>query len=113
MRLLHSSIEDAADCATAAILYLCNEAGATIPPTAPERDEETTTMALLSSSYPSAHEYGRIDNLRGNVRARLEAWRVFRRTRRELDSLSDRELSDLGLSRADLPAVARRAAFGE
>lgn len=112
MRLLHSSIEQAADCASAAIAYLSLNADGAICPRHPNETEETT-MALLSSNYASAHDHGRLDVLRGNVRARYEAWKVFRRTRRELESLSDRELDDLGLSRADLPAVARRAAFGE
>ncbi|RFC66356.1 DUF1127 domain-containing protein [Fulvimarina endophytica] len=36
-------------------------------------------------------------------------WRRYQQTYRELDSLSQRELNDLGISRADIPAIARRA----
>lgn len=37
-------------------------------------------------------------------------WRRYRATVNELSRLSDRELSDIGLSRSDIPFVARRAA---
>jgi uncharacterized protein YjiS (DUF1127 family) len=36
-------------------------------------------------------------------------WRSYRRTVAELGALSNRELDDLGISRADIPNVARRA----
>lgn len=35
-------------------------------------------------------------------------WRNYRRTVRELDSLSDRDLNDLGIGRADIRRVARQ-----
>ena len=38
--------------------------------------------------------------------------RVFNATRDELMSLSNRELADLGLYRADIARVAREAAYG-
>ena len=34
-------------------------------------------------------------------------WRSYRRTVNELQGLSKRELDDLGISRADIPRVAR------
>lgn len=34
-------------------------------------------------------------------------WRNYRRTVNELERLSTRELNDLGISRADIPRVAR------
>lgn len=37
---------------------------------------------------------------------------LFNQTHRELAALSDRDLSDLGFSRADIADVARRAAYG-
>ena len=40
----------------------------------------------------------------------LNQWRSVRRTESELNRLTDRELNDLGLSRGDIPAVARRSA---
>lgn len=45
-----------------------------------------------------------------NIRKRYSQWSKYRRTLRELRSLDDRELNDLGLGRGDLETVARRAA---
>lgn len=42
-----------------------------------------------------------------NVLALLSKWNDGRMTRRALDRLSDRELDDIGLSRADIVRVAR------
>ncbi len=39
----------------------------------------------------------------------LRAYRSYRNTANELNRLSARELADLGISRADIPAVARQA----
>ena len=36
-------------------------------------------------------------------------WRRYRETCGELNRLSQRELSDLGISRADIPSIARQA----
>lgn len=36
-------------------------------------------------------------------------WRRYRETVSELSRLSNRELHDLGISRSDIPAVARKA----
>jgi uncharacterized protein YjiS (DUF1127 family) len=40
---------------------------------------------------------------------KLSAWRRYRTSVRELSRLSDRELSDLGIGRADIEFVARKA----
>ena len=37
-------------------------------------------------------------------------WNRVRHTRNELNSLTNRELADLGISRGDIPFIARRAA---
>ncbi|WP_315922782.1 DUF1127 domain-containing protein [Mesorhizobium sp. SP-1A] len=37
-------------------------------------------------------------------------WRRYRDTVNELNSLSNRELIDLGISRADIPYIAKQAA---
>jgi uncharacterized protein YjiS (DUF1127 family) len=42
--------------------------------------------------------------------ARVARWREYRRTREELESLDSRSLADLGLTRGDIPRVAREAA---
>ncbi|MGR3540725.1 MAG: DUF1127 domain-containing protein [Hasllibacter sp.] len=46
------------------------------------------------------------------ARTRLTDWVLYRRTIRELDRLTARELADLGLSRAGLKAAAREAVYG-
>ena len=47
----------------------------------------------------------------GGLSARFAQYRTYRRTFDELDSLTDRELSDLGISRHSLRSIAYRAAY--
>ncbi|MEI4195777.1 DUF1127 domain-containing protein [Roseovarius sp. E0-M6] len=42
----------------------------------------------------------------------IQKWREFNKTRNELNSLSDRGLADLGISRGEIDAIARRAVYG-
>lgn len=60
------------------------------------------------------------NTLRDRLVARLETaradfakWRVYRDTVRELSALSNRDLSDLGLSRSMIRGVAIEAAYGK
>ncbi len=46
-----------------------------------------------------------------NVTRSFNNWMKYRRTVSELDRMSARELSDLGINRADIRRIARRAAF--
>lgn len=39
--------------------------------------------------------------------ARLQAWRMYRKTVAELSALTDRELDDIGLIRSEIPNYAR------
>ena len=39
----------------------------------------------------------------------IRTWNRVRQTRNELNSLSTRELNDLGISRGDIPFIAKRA----
>lgn len=41
--------------------------------------------------------------------ARFQAWRMYRKTVAELNSLSDRELDDIGITRGSIPHYARAA----
>jgi len=41
----------------------------------------------------------------------IRNWRRYRETVNELSRLSNRELSDLGISRSDIPYVARKSSF--
>lgn len=44
-----------------------------------------------------------------NVIRNYRNWRRFRNTCDELNRLSNRELDDLGISRSDIPSVARKS----
>ena len=44
-----------------------------------------------------------------NLRKSYREWRDYRNTVAELNRMSDRDLNDLGISRADIPFGARRA----
>ncbi len=46
-----------------------------------------------------------------NLTRSFKAWRQYRETSNELNRLSQRELADLGISRSDIPAIARKASF--
>jgi uncharacterized protein YjiS (DUF1127 family) len=41
---------------------------------------------------------------------RYQRWRLYNRTVTELESLSNRDLADLGIARSDIPRIARDAA---
>ena len=43
-----------------------------------------------------------------NVLGSFKNWRNYRRAVNELNSLSKRELDDIGIARGDIPFVARR-----
>jgi uncharacterized protein YjiS (DUF1127 family) len=44
------------------------------------------------------------------LKTRYSAWKRFNRTVSELNALSNRELADLGIVRADIEAIARQSA---
>ncbi|CAN7295031.1 Hypothetical protein NGAL_HAMBI1145_39540 [Neorhizobium galegae bv. officinalis] len=44
-----------------------------------------------------------------NIAQKLTTWRKYRETVNELGRMSDRELNDLGIGRADIRRVARSA----
>lgn len=70
-------------------------------------------MAYVSISRPVFG--GTVEGALSFVRRLREArqrYRVYRQTLRELTKLTDKELSDLGFSRAGLRGVARDAAYG-
>lgn len=43
------------------------------------------------------------------VRTRINRWQRYNRTVAELESLSNRDLADLGMTRHDIPRIAREA----
>lgn len=44
-----------------------------------------------------------------NLSRTLRTWRQYRSTMSELNSLTQRELSDMGISRSEIPFIARQA----
>lgn len=62
----------------------------------------------LTNSPVATNGLGLIDR----TRVAIAQYRSYRHTLAELEALSNRELSDLGLSRASIRDVAREAAYG-
>ncbi len=46
----------------------------------------------------------------GYILRQIKRWRMYRRTFNELAALDDRMLSDINISRAEIPGIARHAA---
>lgn len=65
-------------------------------------------LAAFAPTAPSLRE--RLASLRAALAEGAAQRRLYRSTLAELDALSDRDLSDLGLARADIGRVAREAA---
>lgn len=69
-------------------------------------------MAVMNENNIARHTInGRFGGFIGGVSARFAQYRTYRRTLDELESLTDRELADLGIARHALRAVAYRAAY--
>ncbi|MEL6913363.1 MAG: DUF1127 domain-containing protein [Pseudomonadota bacterium] len=71
-------------------------------------------MAYASNTL-SHRPYGFVARLRAGMADAAEAWtrfRMYRETYDELMGLSDRELQDLGLSRASIKGVAHETVYG-
>lgn len=47
-----------------------------------------------------------MDRLRSNMAAQRKARAAYNKTHRELSAMSTRELTDIGIDRADIPTVA-------
>ena len=68
-------------------------------------------MSYVNETSPLAAGRGLFGTL-NDWRAAYARRRTFRRTLRELQDLTDRELADLGLHRASLRAAAHEAVYG-
>lgn len=71
-------------------------------------------MAYVTDFFSTDHRglKDRIASVRKAFAQAREQRRVFNRTLAELRSLSARELCDLGISAAEIPYIAREAAYG-
>ncbi|MEM8577286.1 MAG: DUF1127 domain-containing protein [Pseudomonadota bacterium] len=63
------------------------------------------TFDITLTTYGSATFAGRVAAYFGNLSAALIAWNDARVTRNALNTLTDRELEDIGLIRGDIEAV--------
>lgn len=71
-------------------------------------------MAYVNSSRAASFSLAdRFSGLTAQFKAHLARRAVYNQTVRELLTLSDRELADLGISRSDIRAVAHEAAYGK
>lgn len=66
----------------------------------------------IAMTAPMASEPAFLRNMMDRFVARRARNKIFRETLSELRSLSDRDLSDLGLSRSNIRSVAWEAANG-
>jgi uncharacterized protein YjiS (DUF1127 family) len=56
---------------------------------------------------------GRLALLKGGIATAVQQRRTYSRTLAELNALTDRELTDLGISRLAIPDIAHEAAYGK
>lgn len=67
-------------------------------------------LNMISGILPSG---GRVTDLIASWRKALEQRRIYRRTVRELNALSTRDLNDLGINRTMISRIALEAAYGK
>lgn len=68
-------------------------------------------MAYVNSRATSVGLIDRLISALTHVKAAIERRRLYVQTLDELNALTDRELADLGISRAKVADVAREAAY--
>lgn len=67
--------------------------------------KQVMNMSTMEMNRSAA--VGGVGNVVANLFSMLSAWNDARLTRRELNSLSGRELNDIGLARGDIGRIAR------
>jgi uncharacterized protein YjiS (DUF1127 family) len=71
-------------------------------------------MAYVNTT--AAADFGfvaRLNAVKASLATRIASYRVYRETFAELSSLSDRDLTDLGLGRSGIRSIALEAAYGK
>ena len=109
MHLLHSSIDVAGYCAIAAFTYFHPQANAGTGQQDKNERNNKMAMATNTPALKGTH-FGGITTLVEAAKTRFARYRLYRQTVSELSALSNRELADLGLSRAMIRGLARQAA---
>ncbi|MEM1266654.1 MAG: DUF1127 domain-containing protein [Pseudomonadota bacterium] len=69
-------------------------------------------MTQINTTAPRGFAIPALAPLFSELRARFERSRRYRETFDELNRLSDRELTDLNISRADIHRIAHEAVYG-
>lgn len=77
-----------------------------------ERTQGLSNMAYVQNTAATGSVTTTLTGFVSAVLERVARYRVYRETMVELSGLSDRELADLGLSRANLRSVSYEAAYG-
>jgi uncharacterized protein YjiS (DUF1127 family) len=75
---------------------------------AQSRDLDWELRTKNGARPPEERTPGKMKGNDMSIIGKFKEWRSYRRTVRELSALSNRELADLGINRADIPFVARR-----
>ncbi len=78
-----------------------------------QKKEEAIMAYVNTTRAASTSVSDRFANLFAGFSAMVARRRIYDRTVRELASLTDRELSDLGIARSLIGSIAREAAYGK
>jgi hypothetical protein len=78
------------------------------------QDETSSDMTSFNITLPASIPFmDRLSGVHATLSDKMAKRKVFLTTLRELQSLSNRDLADLGLSRAALRGIAMEAAYGK
>lgn len=76
--------------------------------------ETSIDMTAFNITLPANLPFAdRVSGFRASVSEKMAKRKVYLTTLRELQSLSNRDLADLGLSRTELRSIAFEAAYGK
>ena len=115
MLFLHSSISPEAIVQPQQQAHVSPNGERAIRPRLPTLDRWKNEMAVLVLNQGNVRKEagnGRIAKFVADMRDNMARRSVYRQTMRELNELSDRDLSDLGMCRANIRSVAYEAAWG-
>lgn len=68
-------------------------------------------MTMVTTPTAGRHQDARFAGFIGGMTKRFAQYSTYRRTLDELNTLTERELADLGISRAQIRSIAYKAAY--
>ncbi|MEM5477995.1 DUF1127 domain-containing protein [Pacificibacter sp. AS14] len=68
------------------------------------------TMQNILHRHPLHDFVGAIDHIRSHMAVKRQTRAVYAKTHSELSAMSTRDLTDIGIDRADIPKIAAEAA---